>query len=252
MYSHRFYITGLSEIGSGLEIELNENISRQIIRVLRMRIGDSVKLFDGSGKEWGVKIVDITRTSVRVVFCNLMNPDVEPNISLNLCPALVSSDRLELVFQKGTELGISSFSPVISERVKKKDLNPSDKKIKRWDRIIVEACEQSGRVRIPTISPAMNLLDIVSIRVRMEPVVILWEMEKEMGIIEMLRRFVFKASDGISLIIGPVGGFSHSEINECIAVGANVVGLGSRVLRSETAAIVASGIVMAELDQLGS
>ena len=73
MDSHRFYVTGLSEIGSGSEIELNEYISRQIIRVLRMRIGDSIKLFDGSGKEWEAKIVGINGTSVQV--CLLYTSD---------------------------------------------------------------------------------------------------------------------------------------------------------------------------------
>mgnify|MGYP001156823172 CR=1 FL=1 len=251
MDSHRFYVTGLSEIGSGSEIELNEYISRQIIRVLRMRTGDSIKLFDGSGTEWEAKIVGINGTSVQVAFCNVFNPNVESKTRLNLCPALVSSDRLEFVFQKGSELGVASFSPVISERVQKKDLNPSHEKIKRWNRIIIEACEQSGRVKIPAISPAMNLLDVVSIRAEIEPVVILWEMEKETGIIETLRKFISKVPDSITLIIGPVGGFSHLEINQSLELGAKVVGLGSRVLRSETAAIVASSIIMAELDQLG-
>lgn len=252
MSGHRFFVRGLSDVADGAEIDLPDATAQQVTRVLRMRVGATISLFDGSGREWSAEISVAGRAGVRVRLGAAHCPDVEPAVAVHVCPALVPAERLEMVLQKGTELGAFSFRPVLTERVQSRDRNPSSARVDRWRRIVTEAAEQSGRVRAPEVAEPVPLLELVPELARDGPVLLLWEAEERTGLVPVLRGIAARGVESLSLLVGPVGGLSDAEVAQAVSDGAQTARLGRRVLRTETAAITALAIVMAELGQLGA
>jgi 16S rRNA (uracil1498-N3)-methyltransferase len=177
----------------------------------------------------------------------------EPALQLTLCQCLLKSDHFEWVLQKGTELGVSKFVPVISERTV--ITSPEDvkgRKLERWRRVIAEAAEQSGRGRLPVLGEvvklqaAFNGVDPHSLNL------IPWEEQKEQGLGSLLRRKLKQGQTSpVNLFIGPEGGFSRDEIQAAESRGMIPVTLGKRILRAETAAITAAALVLSAAGDLG-
>lgn len=151
MRLHRFYI---SENIEGEKIFINdEALSRQLKNVLRLKSGDRIVVFDGSGDDFECEIVSFGELKL----IEKRKSIVLPKKDITLFVSLIKKDKMEWVMQKGTEIGVSHFVPIISERSEKKDLN-----IERARKIIIEACEQSGRSTIPTLSDPISLSSAIS------------------------------------------------------------------------------------------
>lgn len=250
MSLHRFYVSNhVPETGS--TVELPSDTSRQITRVLRLRQGDEIVVFDGTGLEWSAEIVSAGRDSVTVVIGRARDPGTEPALRVTVCQALVPTERMEFVIQKGTELGALRFIPVHTERVQARDAHPTERRLERWRKIAIEAVEQSGRSVVPDILPVLTFAECVS-AMRVEgPLLLLWEEERGENLRSAVLESLNDSLGRVAVLIGPVGGLSAAEAGLAQEAGALIVGAGRRILRAETAPIMALTALMYEAGELG-
>jgi len=245
----RFFVPpgSLPAGGQGREVSLGGELAHRLARVLRLAPGDRVVLADGSGREFEVELTAVSQRSVSAVVVAEAVAPPEPALELVLYQSLIRGQRFELVLEKGTELGVSRFVPLVSERSQVRPERESGR-AERWRRIVLEAAEQCGRGRPPTVEPPSSLSEALAAApgLRLLP----WEGERAQGLRSLLRGPGERPA-AVSLFIGPEGGFSQEEVEVARKHGAAVVTLGRRILRSETAGIVAAALVMHELGELG-
>lgn len=223
MRLHRFFIE--EKIPEGGEFSIgDENLLNQWRNVLRMSAGGNVILFDGSGDEVLCEIVSLSKKSG--VVKPVERKKVAPlSREVTLCLALIKKDNFELVLEKATELGVSSVVPVEADRSEKKGVN-----YERANKIVREAAEQSGRATVPKIS------EIISVDEISGDSVIVFDPRGNLSAKEFFKE---NATNPVSVIIGPEGGFTDSEIELFRKKNFPIVSTGTQVLRAETAAIVA-------------
>ena len=246
---YRFFVSPERIVGD--VVEFPPDLSRQMHRVLRMSVGDPVIVLDNSGKEYAVSLlsVDSDRTLGRITDRSLGSR--EPHFHLTLYQAAMKSDRFEWVLQKGTELGVGRFVPMITLRTMHRDASPSATRRARWMRIIREAAEQSERSVLPELGEPVSLDEGLDHAPR--PMILAWEQEKTVSMKSAFGGLSELWAEGrkLSAFVGPVGGFDSEEIEMARSRGAVTVSLGQRVLRAETAAIVLVTAIMHELGELG-
>jgi 16S rRNA (uracil1498-N3)-methyltransferase len=242
---HRFFIS--RDLFTGNSISITGAPAYQISRVLRLKPGDHIIVLDGTDLEYETTIESIARNTVlgRIV---KKEPGIgEPKTSLTLYQALLKTDKFEFVLQKCVELGVTGFVPSVSERcvVRK----PSESRIERWHNIIREAAEQSRRARLPVIHPIISFVE--ACKQVTGPALILWEQEKSQSLAATLKSHLFNKAQAISIFVGPEGGFTFAEIELARQHDIVPVGLGKRILRAETAGLVATSAIMYEKGELG-
>ncbi len=235
---HRFFVAPDS-IRSGT-VQLSAAQAHQLRDVLRMREGDSVLVLDNAGSEYRVLLRNITRESAEGEIVEQRAATGEPRTQIVLHQALLKADKFEWVLQKGTELGIAAFSPVVSERSVQE---VGRAKWSRWAQIITEAAEQAGRGKIPPLyahQPIMHALRASQLNRAL--VLVPWEEETANDLSHVLAG---NAETAVHLYIGPEGGFSDKEMSEARdRKGAHIVTLGPRILRAETAGLVAASAIL--------
>jgi len=230
---HRFYYNSLDKNQNILE--LNDEISFQIINVLRLRIDEQFILFNGLGYE---AVFNITKKNKSII-CKLhsiITPIDEPSVKAKFIIGLCKPERFELILQKCTELGAFDFTPVITERVQGgENAYPSENRLKRWEKIIKESAEQSGRTFIPKLNESKKLFETVLQKIKHDNILCLWEDFEGYNINQALGEL--NKIKSLYIIIGPPGGFSNEEAESLKKLGVKLVSLGKRILRTETAAI---------------
>ena len=240
---HRFYIetTHGDRFEVGRQIELPPDTSHQIRNVLRLKHRDHLTLFNGDGKEWNAELMrQTTQRTVSVKLIDVAEPDVEMHSRIVMVMALTRPQRYEIALAKCAELGAAAFKPIISERVLKSETQIPENRMKRWKRIVQEASELSGRVKIPAIAePASFSQTLADLSNENANIIFLWEKAQKPSLAELLQHLKdeHQANQTIALILGPVGGFSENEANIASTNGAKTASLGPRTLRTETAAI---------------
>ena len=241
----RFFVPA-GVLGDG-EITLPPELARRLARVLRLKRGDRLVLADGGGRDYEVEIVALPPAPAMAIVVGERPSPPEPTLKLVLYQSLVRPQRFELVLEKGTEVGVSRFVPLLSGRGQVKTAAGSQR-AERWGRIVTEAAEQSGRGRVPAIDPPALLRDAIGSApgLRLLP----WEGERSQGLRSFLRGLAERPAT-VSLFIGPEGGFAEDEVESARAAGCVTVSLGPRIIRSETAGIVAAALVMHELGEMG-
>lgn len=233
----RFFLPRQSFEGD--RVTLPPDVSRQIKSVLRLRSGERVVALDNSGDEYVVRLLS---EGEGVVEERRTNP-AEPATRLVLYAGTLKGSKLELVLQKGTEIGVARFVPVITERSVAGE--PGASKQRRYEAIVREAAEQSSRGRIPDVAPAMTLQE--ALEDAAGTVIAPWEEEGT----RHLRAIPVPRGSTASVFIGPEGGFTADEARALQAAGAILVTLGPRILRAETAAIAAASLVLGSAGELG-
>lgn len=251
MSPHRFYLAETT-LETGATVELRGAVGRQISRVLRMQPGDNITLFSCGGSEWSAEIVTADRSGVKVIVGARSEPETEPRLNVTICQSLVPQERMEYVVQKCTELGAAEIIPVITERVQSRDARPGDGKLDRWRRIAVEATEQSGRTRVPEICAPVSFNELLHDQRIPRPLIVLWEEEQGKSLREIVRESLNSNPKQVSVLIGPVGGLSVAEADAASSAGALIAGAGSRILRAETAPVVALTALMYEAGELAA
>ena len=249
---HRFFLTGGPfHIGQRVDITL---ISKQLTSVLRAQPGDEITLLDGEGNASTASITSLSKNNSTARILEQYVVQTEPKTALTLYQCTLKADKFEWVLQKGTELGVTHFVPIISTRSIVRPASKVLQKYERWRRILQEAAEQSGRGRLPTLGEPLlfnAMLDIAT-GLKLLP----WEeksKEKNAALGDMIHDNMKRTAerDGVSLLIGSEGGFEANEIDAAHERGWQIVSLGPRILRAETAALAATAIVLDQLDEMG-
>lgn len=237
--AHRFFVRPESIAGDSVTLTAEQR--RQISTVLRLRPGDSIIVLDNTGMEYDVRLTDEDGVIER------RRPNrAEPPVALSLYQGLLKGAKLELVLQKGTELGVRRFVPVLTARSVAGE--PGKEKARRYEAIVREAAEQSGRGCLPVIDRPLAFPDALHDALERGPALLPWEGEQS----TRLEPGDLPAHGELSLIVGPEGGFTAAEVDQARGAGARIVTLGPRILRAETAAIVASALVLYLADIDGS
>jgi 16S rRNA (uracil1498-N3)-methyltransferase len=225
-------------------------IARQLKQVLHQREGQVVLVLDNQGMEYEVKLVSIQAHSAQGQILTRQTTQGEPTVNLALFLCLSQREKFEWMLQKCTEIGVSAFTPVISSRSLVQQPEEAAKKYPRWQNIIREAAEQSGRGRLPLLNPPLTLDQAVQeCRTGNHSAFLLWEGERTLGLRQALAG-IFPSQTRLALLVGPEGGFSEAEAILAADAGLLAVSLGARILRMETAALVASALVLYDAGEM--
>lgn len=213
-------------------VTLTADEARHLREVLRLKPGDTVSVFDGEGKEFAARVVQARREFAELELHEEINTArPESPLQLTLAVALLKGEKFDLVVQKATELGVNKIVPLITRHadIKLRDQNDAAKRVARWQRIALEAAKQSGRAVVPEVSLPVTFASLL------DGSCVLFSERGGYGLTQI--------SNPITAIIGSEGGWSDEEIEEARAAGAQIVTLGGRILRAETAAITAAALL---------
>ena len=231
------------------EIEILGDNFNHIKNVLRCNVGDKLNIVVENENKYLCIIKEISKENI---VCNVeskIDEKCEANIKIDIFQGLPKSDKMEYIIQKCTELGVWTFVPVRFKRcIVKFNGKDEAKKIARWNKIAEAAAMQSGRTHIPFIKDSINLEQLCNIIPKYDIVIVAYEDEKNVYIKNLIKN---KNIKNIALIIGPEGGLDKDEIYKLKEKGANIISLGNRILRTETAPIVMTSIIMYELGDIG-
>ncbi len=246
----RFFISADNVKGDTLLIDAEQ--TWHIEKVLRLSPGDIIRVFDGKGNEYEVRLLENKRGLMRARILAQKIVTEDPAICLTLVQGIIRSEKMDFILQKAVELGVKSIIPLQSEYcVARFDRDKGKKKIIRWQKIAREACKQCGRSYIPEIKPIVDFPGLMAF-LRDKPTILCYEKEQKATFRVLLKEqrenFLTK---GVFLLIGPEGGFSPSEIEAAREQHSFIAGLGPRILRTETASLLACGIIMYEYGGLG-
>ena len=221
-----------------------------IKNVLRKDVGDLIIVCDYEKKiNYNCKIEEIGKKEIICKIESQKESESESNIRIDIFQGLPKADKMELIIQKGTELGVNSFIPVEFKRsVVKIDSKDEDKKQARWQKIAEVAAKQSGRDMIPLIKRKENVKNICKLFENYDIVLVAYEAENRNGLKEALRALNCKKEVKIAVVIGPEGGIEEQEIEEFKKAGAKIVTLGKRILRTETVCLAMTAIINYELE----
>lgn len=226
-------------------VTLDEEQSRHIAKALRMKRGDMVTLCSGDGRDFGCIIEDIDSTTVTLSVCYEQVNNCEPTVSVTLYQGVPKGDKLEDIIQKCTELGISKIRPVLTHRsVSRPDEKSAKKKQARYQKIALEAAQQSGRGLVPEVSSMTSLKNAVE-NDTAELKILFFE-----GGGKPLCDIINKDIKSVSVYIGPEGGFEESEVELIRQHGGLVATLGKRILRTQTAPVAATTAIMLLTDNM--
>ena len=213
--------------------QLPDAPAHYIGRVLRLAPGAAVQLFDGSGQEYRGELVEVGKKQVSVELREQLAGMAESGLRIHLGQGLSRGERMDWAIQKATELGVAELTPIVSERCEVR-LNDerADKRLAHWRQIAISACEQCGRSIVPTIHAPMALQDWVSLDAELK--LVLHPVADPLA--------SHQRPDSLAFLIGPEGGLSDGEINQARNAGFLPARLGPRVLRTETAPVVALSV----------
>lgn len=226
-------------MSNGAEIELDGDQSRYLGKVLRARVGDRVAVFNGEGPEWPATILRISRSSVSLALGDSVEAGTESPLKIHLVQGISRGERMDIVVQKATELGVKRITPVLTEfGVVKLDSDRAEKRRDHWQRIAASACEQSGRTRPPLIDTPLPLKSWFGAKPA--------STDTELILTPVATTSLASLSapkTKVCVLIGPEGGFSSTEYGDAEVSGFTAVALGPRVLRTESAAIAALSVL---------
>ncbi|MBQ9228096.1 MAG: 16S rRNA (uracil(1498)-N(3))-methyltransferase [Eubacterium sp.] len=221
------------------QLVLDGEQARHIAGSLRMKVGDMLTVTDGSGNDYGCLIEAITKETVTLTVCYQQASDSEPSCRVTVYQGVPKAAKLEEIIQKCTELGAAKIVPVLTRRcVSRPDEKGAQKKNARYQKIALEAAQQSGRGVVPEIAPQCTLKqalaqDDSTLRL------VFYE-----GGGEPLRALIPPEAESVSIYIGPEGGFDREEVDLLVQSGARCATLGKRILRTQTAPVAALTAIM--------
>ncbi|TLS39352.1 16S rRNA (uracil(1498)-N(3))-methyltransferase [Pseudalkalibacillus caeni] len=224
----------------GNSITITGDDVKHIGKVMRMSSGDKVICCDSTGRSALCEIEEVSKEDVTCTVVEWMDENTELPVNVTIVQGLPKSDKLELVVQKGTELGASCFYPFKAARsVVKWDRSKSEKKLDRLRKIAKEAAEQSHRTAIPEVEAPLSLQEVIDMEPEYDLKLVAYEEEAKQGESSNLSQALHQANRGqrVLLVIGPEGGLTEEEISDLTDAGFLLCGLGPRILRTETAAL---------------
>lgn len=228
---------------------------KHIYKVLRLSEGEEVILNNCEGIEYLGEIYTITKSEVVVKIIKKLDMNNESKVKVHLFQGLPKGQKMDLIVQKGTELGVFEFIPTITARVDVK-LKGEFKKLDRLNRIALEASKQSKRSIVPKVKEVIDFNQVLEELKEMDLVLIPYENAEDFGVKSLINHLKKENIDldninDIGILIGPEGGFEEEEINTLKEQGAYIITLGNRILRTETAGFTATALIQYELGDLG-
>lgn len=244
---HRFFVD--KKDISDKQVIITDSRVHQIRDVLRMKTGDDIIVLDNTGLEYQVSLTEISTKNIVGEIVQKKRSEAEPKTQITLFQSLLAREKFELVLQKCTEVGVESFVPIVTERsIVRSPEKITDKKLIRFGSIITEAAEQSARGKIPTLANPIKLSQAVT-ELNDFDICLVGSTEKECAALKQVLRKADAALVKIALFIGPEGGFSEKEYEIFNSRGILSFSLGKRILRTETAAVIATAVILHELEQ---
>jgi 16S rRNA (uracil1498-N3)-methyltransferase len=227
-----------------IEVTLESGASHHLCKVLRMKAGEQLILFNGEGGQYVASLISPDRNRAVAVTGAFDAVDRESGLTLHLGIALSRGDRMDWVVQKATELGVNKISPLETERTGARlDAKRRDKKLRHWRQIVISACEQCGRNRVPRIVEIRRLSDWLQGVSEDARFVLHHRADKMTG--------EAAAPGSVALLVGPEGGLSRHEVASAHENGFKELSIGPRILRTETAPLAAISILQARWGDMG-
>ncbi len=241
----RFFLA--TALSSHMQIKGED--AHHINHVLRLQTGNNIIVVDHNGQAGIAEIAHIAGDAVELSLQQIIGEHKEPPIEVCLAQGLPKGDKMEYIVQKAVELGVSRLIPLSTERsIVKYDSTKQIERVKRWQKIAVEAAKQCGRTNVPVVEPVQSLKQVLTSSARDTVVLMLYEGQAQQGLKDALAHC---PASSYLLLIGPEGGFSQKEVNLCRDFHTSIVTMGPRILRAETAAVAALTIVMYQCGDLG-
>lgn len=244
---HRFFIDE-KQISNDSIVILGNDI-KHIKDVLRLRKDDLIQLVS-KGFVYEVAIMELEKSQIKTRILNKSKGKNEARTYIRLFQGLAKGSKMETILQKGTEIGIKEFYPLSTKRavVKIDDKKKEKNKISRWNFIVEEASKQAKRDEIPKVGQVLSFDNMIELLKGEDNILVPYEDEDTISIKEGLKNI---SEATINIVIGPEGGFEFEEIQRLTDIGATIVSLGNRILRTETAGLVTAALVLYEKDDLG-
>ncbi len=216
----------------GHELLLPEQSSNHIVRVLRLDLGDSFHVFNGDGFDYVAEVISVEKKCTKVRILRRIAINNESPLNIHLYQSIARGDKMDWILQKATELGVTAFTPIVSDRTEVKlDGERSDKKLSHWQGVIRSACEQSGRAFIPPVHTPISINQL-SINLKTAQAFYLEPAAKL-----CIKDLTIQTSQELHLAIGPEGGFSERDIRLLETASFQCLRIGPRILRTETAGL---------------
>ena len=216
--------------------------AKHLKTILRAQPGDKISVVTES-KEYIAEIKEINTENIVCTLVEEIFSNNETKINITLCQGIPKKTKLETIIQQNVELGVKSFIPLITERtvVKLNEKDREQKKLDRWQKIAKESAKQSKRNIIPTVEPIITVSELIEKLKNIDAEIIVpYELED----VKILKDVLKEPKDNYYIVIGPEGGFDIKEIEMFQEIGAHIVTLGKRILRTETAGIVTASVIM--------
>ena len=227
------------DLFNGADVLLDGDRARYLGRVLRLRVGDDITVFNGTGPEWRASIAAMTKNTATLRIGEESAGACESPLRVHLVQGISRGERMDYVVQKSTELGVKRITPVLTEYgVVKLDESRATKRREHWEQVAAGACEQSGRTRPPLIDAPLRLKDWFGNKPADADVDLILAPGADLP----LARVPAPATKAC-ILIGPEGGFSQGEYEDAAVAGFQAVSLGPRILRTETAAAAALAVM---------
>ena len=235
-----------SAIAVNTPLSLDDDAAGHIGRVLRMKVGEQVSIFNGEGGEFLSEIIEVSKKSVVVMPLEFNSHDVESPLKIHLGQCVSRGDKMDFTIQKSVELGITEITPIFSQRCGVKlSGDRLEKKHQQWQKIAIAAAEQSGRNFVPTVHSPVDLKSwleqqTAAIKLTLHP-------RAEHSI-----KTITVPDDGVRFLVGPEGGFTDDEITQTKQQAFVDIRLGPRVLRTETAALTVLSALQLQFGDLAN
>lgn len=229
-----------TRLQAGAAVTLAGSSASHVTRVLRLRSGDKVILFDGHGGEWRAELADAGKGQVVVHLLEHLACDRESPLRWELVQGISRGERMDYTLQKAVELGVAAIHPVEMQRtVVKLDAARAEKRIEHWNGVCRSAAEQSGRTAMPVVHPVCRLHEFLAREI--PGTMLMLDPESAVSVSSLPAARPASAL----LVAGPEGGFDDHERKLLLENGATALRLGPRILRTETAALVAAALLLA-------
>ena len=244
---HHFFVTPQQISGDKIRIEGGD--VNHMKNVLRMKLQDKAEISDGESRTYLCEVEAYEEDVAILHILEEMEADTEPASKLYLFQGLPKSDKMELIVQKAVELGVYQVIPVAMKRsVVRLDDKKAAKKADRWNSIAESAAKQAGRSRIPEVTMPLSYNEALKMAEELDVTLLPYELAGGMEVTREVIRQI-KSGQSVGIFIGPEGGFEPEEVDAAVSMGAKVITLGRRILRTETAGLATLAVLMFELEQ---
>jgi 16S rRNA (uracil1498-N3)-methyltransferase len=218
----------------GTTVVLPEAAAAHLVRVLRLGVGDRVRLFNGDGHDYEAELQGAGKREAQARILARIAVERESPLAITLAQGIARGEKMDLILRKATELGVSRVAPVSTERTEVRlDAERADKRAAHWRGVLASACEQSGRARLPELLAPQSLVNFLAGETSTRRLVL------DPGATATIAGLQLAAGDSLCLLVGPEGGLSERDLAAARAAGFDGLRLGPRILRTETAALAA-------------